>query len=345
MEARKPTALFADERMLGHEPGPGHPERPARLRALLDDFRDDPVAGVMLRTPRPATAAELGQVHQAAYLEALGKLAGQRARLDEDTTVSEGSLPAAMLAAGAAAQAVETVWKREVENAFVWARPPGHHAEHAAAMGFCLLNNVAVAAEAARGLGAERVLIIDWDVHHGNGTQHSFQGRRDVMFMSSHQYPFYPGTGAPEEIGTGAGQGFTVNAALPAGQTDADMGAVWNDVFLPIADAYRPQLVLVSAGFDPHARDPLGQMELTERGFAAMCAATRQVAEQHAGGRLVLILEGGYDLSGLRDSARVCLEVLTGATDSFPAGSQRARTAIAASRTALAPFWPALQAP
>jgi acetoin utilization deacetylase AcuC-like enzyme len=333
------TLLFADERMLAHEPGPGHPERPARLRALLDDFRERPVAGVVPRVPRLASAPELERVHARDHLSALAALDGQRAQLDPDTSVSPGSWTAAQLAAGAAVEAVTAVYRAEARNAFVWARPPGHHAERTEAMGFCLLNNVAIAAETARALGAQRVLIIDWDVHHGNGTQHSFEGRRDVMFMSSHQFPFYPGSGAPEEIGRGEGQGFTVNCGLPAGQTDADLGAVWNDLFLPIAEQYRPDMVLVSAGFDPHARDPLGEFQVTERGFSAMCTAARQLAERHAQGRLVLVLEGGYDLTGLRDSARQCLEVLTGASDEFPSGSQRARRAVADSRAALDPFW------
>src|SRR5688500_7892527 len=188
------TLLFADEAMLGHEPGPGHPERPERLAALIDDFAANPVPGVRRVAPRPATREELQLVHAEAHVSAVGALAGQRARLDADTTVSPRSWEAALLAAGAAVGAVESVFAGQARNAFVWARPPGHHAERGEAMGFCLFNNVAIAAERARQLGAERVLIIDWDVHHGNGTQHSFQSRRDVLFMSSHQFPFYPGT-------------------------------------------------------------------------------------------------------------------------------------------------------
>src|SRR5439155_4031665 len=193
-------------------------------------------------------------VHSAEHLATLRSFSGRLARLDADTVSSPSSFAAARLAAGAAVGAVEAVWSGQARNAFVWARPPGHHAEQAQAMGFCLFNNVAIAAEAARRLGAERVLILDWDVHHGNGTQHLFQRRRDVLYASSHQYPFYPGTGAAGEIGRGAGEGFTVNCALPAGQDDADYGAVFHEVFLPVAQSFRPDLVLVSAGFDAHAR-------------------------------------------------------------------------------------------
>jgi acetoin utilization deacetylase AcuC-like enzyme len=335
-----PTLLFADERMLGHDPGPGHPEAPARLEALLADFSGNPVPGVVRREPRLVTRAELEAVHAPDYIASLAALAGKEARLDPDTVVSGGSWEAACLGAGAAVAAVEAVWSKQAANAFVWARPPGHHAEQAQAMGFCLFNNVAVAAEAGRRLGAERVMILDWDVHHGNGTQHTFEARRDVLFLSSHQYPFYPGTGGPEEVGRGEGRGFTVNCGLPAGQTDADYGAVFEDLFLPIAEAWKPQLVIVSAGFDPHERDPLAEMRVTERGFAAMCTGLRKLAEAHCEGRLVLVLEGGYDRTALAGSARACLEVLTGRDESVPSGVQRAGPALARSRDALAAFWP-----
>jgi acetoin utilization deacetylase AcuC-like enzyme len=335
-----PTLLFADPRMLGHDPGPGHPENPGRLQALLTDFDRSPLPDVVRAQPRPATRAELEVVHAPAYVDSLAALAGKSARLDPDTAVSPGSWEAALLGAGAAVAAVEAVWARQAANAFVWARPPGHHAEQAEAMGFCLFNNVAVAAEAARRLGAERVMILDWDVHHGNGTQHLFESRRDVLFLSSHQYPFYPGTGGPEEIGRGEGRGYTVNCGLPAGQTDADYGAVFEDLFLPIAEAFKPQMVLVSAGFDPHERDPLAQMRVTERGFAAMCTGVRRLAEAHAGGRLVLVLEGGYDRAALAGSARACLEVLRGRDETFPAGVQGAGPALADSRAALSGCWP-----
>ncbi|HEY0709336.1 MAG TPA: histone deacetylase [Polyangia bacterium] len=339
MSVRKPTLLISDPAMIAHDPGPGHPERPARLASLLDDAAMRPVAGVERVTPRPATRLEIARIHDPDYVDSILALAGRSAQLDEDTAISPASIDAALLAAGGAIGAIEALYDGTAENAFVWARPPGHHAEVASAMGFCLFNNVAVAAEAARARGAERVLILDWDVHHGNGTQHMFQHRRDVLTMSAHQYPHYPGTGAAHEIGTGAGAGYAVNCALPAGQTDADYGAAFESIVLPIADAYRPDLVIVSAGFDAHRADPLGDMNVTEHGFAAMCTAARRLAEAHAKGRLVLVLEGGYDLTGLAGSARACLEVLTGTNEEFPRGAGRADSAIAASRAALAPHW------
>src|SRR5262249_8522735 len=207
---------------------------------------------------------------------------------------------------------VEAVGSGRAESAFALVRPPGHHAEADRAMGFCLLNNAAIAAEAARRLGAARVLVLDWDVHHGNGTQHIFEARDDVMYMSSHQWPYYPGTGASREVGTGAGRGFTVNCPLPAGQGDADYGVAFHDLFLPAARACAPDVVLVSAGFDPHERDPLADMRVTERGFAAMATAMAELAQEACGGKLVLLLEGGYDLAALAHSTRACLEVLGG---------------------------------
>jgi len=335
------TRLYADPIMLEHEPGPGHPERRARLETLLASFAKHAIPGVDALPGRAATRSELLTVHAPTYLDALEQSAGSFTRLDPDTAMSPQSWQAGLWAAGSCVAAVDAVATRQARNAFVWARPPGHHAETAEAMGFCLLNNVAIAAQAARARGFSRILLLDWDVHHGNGTQHSFEERADVLFMSAHQYPFYPGTGAATEVGRGPGLGFTVNCGLPAGQTDADYGAVFRDLFLPVAEAYRPDFVLVSAGFDAHARDPLGEMAVSERGFAAMCTGLRRLAEKHCEGRLVLVLEGGYDLAGLEASCRACLEVLTGHNEEFPSGAHRVGPALAASRAAAAPTWKA----
>ncbi|HET6148350.1 MAG TPA: histone deacetylase [Polyangia bacterium] len=315
------TSIFTDPRFLDHEPGAQHPESPARLSAILADLTAAPIAGTAMHAPRPATDAEIEAVHHPSYWQRLRLLSGARVALDPDTTISAGSVTAATLAAGAAVGAVEEVWTGRAENAFALVRPPGHHAESTGAMGFCLLNNAAIAAEAARRLGAERVMVLDWDVHHGNGTQHLFESRRDILYLSSHQSPYYPGTGASEEIGAAEGAGYTVNCPLPPGQSDADYGAVFQDLFLPAGEAFRPDLIIVSAGFDAHVRDPLADMCVTERGFAAMCSALKDLARSHCGGKLVLLLEGGYHLDALAQSVRACLEVLTGARrDDFPAG-------------------------
>jgi acetoin utilization deacetylase AcuC-like enzyme len=291
---------------------------------------------VTIEAPRAATDAEIETVHPAEYRAALAALAGRRARLDPDTATSPGSWEAARLAAGAAIEAVRATMTGRARNAFALVRPPGHHAEPDRAMGFCLLNNAAIAAEAARRAGAARVLIVDWDVHHGNGTQDIFAARDDVLYMSVHQYPFYPGTGAAHEVGVGAGRGATVNCPLPGGQGDADYGIVFHDLFLPAARAFQPELVIVSAGFDAHARDPLAGMRVTERGFAAMASMLAQLAAETCGGKLVLTLEGGYDLPALTASVRAALEVLTGRREEFPGGPDAATLrAIGEARAAL----------
>ncbi|ADO74323.1 histone deacetylase family protein [Stigmatella aurantiaca] len=339
-----PTLLLTDPLFLQHDPGQGHPESPARLQSILSVLARTPVAGTQVRSPRSATAAELSAVHTPELRQALLGMAGHRAVIDEDTRLSPDSYDAALLAAGAAVGAVEEVMAGRARNAFALVRPPGHHAEPGRAMGFCLFNNVAIAAEAGRRLGAERVLVLDWDVHHGNGTQAAFEGRRDVLYQSVHQYPYYPGTGAPREVGQGAGEGFSVNCALPGGATDSDYRSIFEDLLLPIADSFQPQLMLVSAGFDPHRNDPLGGMLVTERGFAAMCAGLRSLAERLCGGKLVLVLEGGYSLEGLSQSVHACIEVLAGRSDSFPGGETSSDTAhaIAQSREALRPYWSCL---
>jgi acetoin utilization deacetylase AcuC-like enzyme len=343
MPAEMPTLVFSDPLFLEHDPGRGHPESPARLQHVLSLLRDQPVRGVEMVRPRPATEAEVARVHTPSLRAQLAATAGQQVVLDADTSVSPRSYDAALLAAGAAVGATLAVWKGETRNAFALVRPPGHHATPNEMMGFCLLNNAAIAAEAARAAGASRVLVLDWDVHHGNGTQAAFWQRSDILYQSVHQFPFYPGTGAPTEVGLGPGAGFTVNCGLPGGRSDADFGAVFHDLLLPVATAFRPDLVIVSAGFDCHEDDPLGGMLCTERGFAAMCTLVKQLAEATAGGRLVLILEGGYSLVGLPRSVHACLEVLTGRSEEFPTGAGReASQAIRASRDALRPYWPTL---
>jgi acetoin utilization deacetylase AcuC-like enzyme len=334
------TLVLTDDVMLEHHAGPMHPESPERLQAILALLGRVPLAGVERATPRLATREELLRVHQAAHVDHVLSYEGQEAQLDADTGMSPKSVEASLRAAGAAVELTERLLDGTARNGFALVRPPGHHAEHTHAMGFCLFNNIAVAAEAAL-KRVERVLVVDWDVHHGNGTQSSFWGRRDLLFMSAHQYPLYPGSGAAREVGQGPGTGYTVNCPLPPGQGDADYGAVFERLFLPLAQAFRPQLVLVSAGFDAHRADPLGGMDVTERGFAAMCSALKELADEHCQGRLGLLLEGGYDLDGLSSSVHACLEVLTGGRrERFPGHAGRAVDgAVAAATEALRPTW------
>ena len=308
------VALLFDPLCIEHDPGPGHPESPQRLEAIWRDLSARPIAGTTVIAPPRATQQQLERVHGAVHVRKLLALAGRAGALDEDTVISPRSLDAALLAAGATTDGVRRVLGGEASAAFALVRPPGHHAESTHAMGFCLFNNVAVAAAEAHAHGLSRVLIVDWDVHHGNGTQNSFYSRRDVLFASTHQFPFYPGTGDAPETGHGEGAGFTVNAPLAAGCDDGDYAAVFEDALLPIADAYAPQLVLVSAGFDAHAGDPLADMSVSTEGFAALCGAVKAIADKHCPGKLVLTLEGGYDLDALAQSVRACVEVLAGST-------------------------------
>ncbi len=311
MERR--VLLSSDERLLDHDPGPGHVESPERLQAILAELATLP-AGVGWASARDATAEELRRVHAPEYLARLETLRGAEESLDPDTSVSPGSIAAAVRAAGACCGLVDALIERKAQSGFALVRPPGHHAERAEAMGFCLLNNVAIAAEHVRARGVERVAVVDWDVHHGNGTAHHFEERSDVLYFSTHRYPFYPGTGAAEEAGRGEGKGFTVNVPLPAAMTDGDFGAVYEAIAAPVLRRFRPGLILVSAGFDPHRDDPLGGMEMTAEGFAGLCALLRDVGSS-LGAPLLLALEGGYALEALAESVRGCVEVLAGATE------------------------------
>ena len=337
------TLILFDEAMVLHDMGAGHPERPERLRAVVDRLRDEhPLPGTRWEKPRLAPRAALERVHDLSYLDRLDGLRGYAARLDPDTSTSPGSIEAMYLAAGAAIDAVTAVVRGDASNALALVRPPGHHAEAGRARGFCLVNNVAVAAEYARAeLGCERVLIVDWDVHHGNGTQHSFEDRADVLYFSTHRFPFFPGTGWLEEIGTGDGLGYTVNVPLPAFLGDPELGTAFREILVPVADGFRPDLVLVSAGFDAHRDDPLGGMQVSEEGFAALCGVVQDIATRHAGGRLALLLEGGYGLEGLAASVHACTQVLTGATPPPTAAATDPRFGelLAAIRDALAGRW------
>ena len=305
--------LLSDRAMIEHDPGPGEPERPQRLAAILERLEAHDDGPGRWRRPAAAPREAIERIHRAGYVDHLESFRGRRATLGVDTFVGPESLPAAYLAAGAALDAVTAVVGGEFARAFCLVRPPGHHAEAAQAMGFCFFNNIAIAAAQARSvLGCARIAILDWDVHHGNGTQHTFEDRPDVLVANTHQWPLYPGTGAADEVGTGAGAGYTINVPLPAGFGDAEYLAVFRELVIPVVESYEPDLVLVSAGFDAHERDPLGSMQVTTEGFAALCALVRDLADRSAGGRLVLVLEGGYDLQGLAESVAACVDVLGG---------------------------------
>jgi acetoin utilization deacetylase AcuC-like enzyme len=306
--AARPTALLRSPRFLGHETGT-HPENPGRLRAIeaalaeADLLRDRPEVPF-----GPAAREQLTRIHNPSYLNQVEALAAAGGGwLDGDTIVREDSYEVASLAAGAAVAAVDAVLDETISRAFVLARPPGHHATPSRGMGFCLLNSIAIAAAQALSRGTRRVLILDWDVHHGNGTQDAFYTTNRVLFCSIHQSPLYPGTGAANERGQGNGTGYTLNIPLPPGLGDEAYQQAMSEIVLPAARAYAPELVLVSAGFDAHRDDPLANMTVTEAGFAALAAAAVQLANESADGRLVAVLEGGYDPSALGRSVAAVL--------------------------------------
>lgn len=330
--------------MLTHEHGSGHPERPDRLRAAIEavDAVADAHPGVFERRgAAPVDPAFLKSLHDPAYVDRLLALRGQTTELDPDTTVCPTSIDAALLAVGACVQAVDSVIDGPARRACALVRPPGHHAEHDRAMGFCYFGNIALAAEHARRRGLRRILIADFDVHHGNGTQHLLQQRSDILVFNTHQWPLFPGTGQAREVGLGPGKGFTVNCPLPPGTTDADLHAVYRDLLVPIASQFKPDLVLISAGFDGHAADPLAAFDLSAAGFANLVATLLELAERHAQGRLVLVLEGGYDLTALRESMAACLAVLAGSAPPPIQGVASTATlaAMANTRRALDAYW------
>ena len=264
-------------------------------------------AGGTVRLPRPATVEELARIHSADYLDMLNKMAGRAAMLDPDTFTSPESHEIALLAAGAAVDAAREAYDAGIAT-FALVRPPGHHAEADRAMGFCLFNNVGIAAATLRADGVERVAIVDIDVHHGNGTQHSFYEDPSVLYVSSHQFPYYPGTGAAEEIGVGAGRGATLNVPLAAGATDDIYLRAYESKVIPAIDLFKPDVLLVSAGYDAHARDPLAGMRLTVSGYARLAGLLKDAADRHCHGRTAWVTEGGYHLDALGD----CLDATIG---------------------------------
>jgi acetoin utilization deacetylase AcuC-like enzyme len=317
------TGVVVDARYRDHRGPEGHPEAPDRLAAVeraIDGFRER-----LLPIPaRPASDEEILRVHDAAHLARVAA-AARRAPigLDPDTYVARASDEVARLAAGAAIDLARGVAAGRLANGLAAVRPPGHHAESDRAMGFCLYNNVAIAARALQAQdGVERVLIFDWDVHHGNGTQHSFEEDASVLYASTHQFPYYPGTGAFSEAGRGRGAGFTLNVPLPAGCGDEIYVGVLQRILVPVTEKFRPDIILVSCGFDAHRDDPLAAMQVSAAGFSAMAAIVRALAESVCGGRVACVLEGGYSQTGLYEGTRSLLSVLTAPDAPAPPPSQ-----------------------
>jgi len=311
------TGILKDDKYLDHCTGDDHPECPERLQALYTMLEDPDMAGRFQDVPaRPASKEELRQVHSTQYIKDLEATeACAFTALDSDTATCALSHEAALMAAGGLCRAVDLVCSGELHNAFALVRPPGHHAEKSCAKGFCLYNNVAIAAKFAQNrLGLERVLIVDWDLHHGNGTQHCFEQDPTVLYFSVHQRRTFPGSGKFREAGKGGGKGYTVNLPLPEGCGDGEYLLLFERILKPMALEFAPEIVLVSAGFDVHFADPLGSMTVTPSGFAGLTRSVMEIAETSCKAKVVLTLEGGYNLEALRDSVKAVLLELAGVT-------------------------------
>jgi acetoin utilization deacetylase AcuC-like enzyme len=335
--------LLTSSRFSDHVTPPGHPERPERAEVF------DAVAAqwtgrtITTAEPRAAQHDEIARAHTVSHIDQIAHTAGRAVMLDADTFTSPESYEIALLAAGATIHAA-THASETREPAFALVRPPGHHAERDRAMGFCLFNNVAVAAAVMLERGLQRIAIVDIDVHHGNGTEAIFYADPRVLYLSTHQYPFYPGTGAADDVGTGDGRGFTVNVPMEAGSNDGDYALVHRAIVAPILEAFRPELLLVSAGYDAHERDPLASMRMTANGYGAIVASLAASAARH--GALALVTEGGYELSALAECLNASVTAVRAQEngETMTAGERVAPTrrgdhAVALARAAQTPFW------
>jgi acetoin utilization deacetylase AcuC-like enzyme len=345
------TAVFYDPIYLEHDTGYGHPERPERLEATLQVMDKAGLSEkVGIISPRDATVEEIQLVHPKSYIEKVRKVAESGGGwLDPDTHVGTRSYAAALKSSGAVLEGLERIFSGDIDNAFCLVRPPGHHATAERGMGFCIFDNNAIAARfAIKEFGISRVFILDWDAHHGNGLQDIFYDDEKVLYTSLHQYPHYPGTGAYSEVGIGDGEGFTVNFPLPARSGEEIYLAAFDQVIIPMARQYKPELVLISAGYDGHFSDLLCSMLLRAESYAEMATRLKELAEAECGGRIMAALEGGYDLAGIAASITDTIAVLCGAEvrveevveeEVIHPSSRRGMEIVEATREALSPYW------
>jgi acetoin utilization deacetylase AcuC-like enzyme len=347
----KNTGIVKDQKYLRHGTDIGHPETPQRLVSIYEMLDNpDMVWKFIGIDARKATQEELERVHSPAYIDAVAATAGRSmSMLDPDTVATPETYDIARLAAGGLMNAIDAVVSRKADNAFALVRPPGHHAQEERAAGFCVFNNVAIGARHAMALHKmERILIVDWDLHHGNGTQDIFYGDRKVLYFSTHQFPYYPGTGAMGEMGRGEGLGYTINVPLRPGADDAFYVRIFQDILSPVALAFKPEIILVSAGFDTYFADPLGEMKVTPEGFACLTRILLNLANECSGGRLVLVLEGGYHIQGLAKCVRSVLRELLEETrvteetllQMAAEADDKAKTLIGQVRKQIEPYWP-----
>ena len=338
------TGIIQDDLFLQHDTGTFHPERKERLISIKEGLRAYGHRDKLVQLkPRLASEAELQLIHPPSYVRSIQATAGKPStQLDPDTVASAMSYEVARYAAGSVLALVDAVFAGEIANGFAFVRPPGHHAEPDRPMGFCLFSNAAIgAAYALQKYKLSKVLVVDFDVHHGNGTQEAFYQRNDVLYLSTHQFPLYPGSGDFPESGSGAGAGFTVNFPLPARTGDATYNLIFERAVVPIAESYRPDFLLVSAGYDAHIDDPLAGMEVSPEGFGGISQTLVALAEKLCGGKVVFLLEGGYDLKGLRESALKSLDALTGDRHQTPPWKPDATfdAVMGKSRKALGSYW------
>ena len=313
------TAFLYDPRYLDHDTGQGHPERSARLGHAISHLESKHYFDTLDQiTPTPVDTRWLETIHSASYIQRTREacLAGKSYIDSPDVTVCTSSWDIASLATGGVLALADAVVQGQVENGFAMIRPPGHHAEHDTALGFCLFNNIAITARYLQQFhNLDKVLILDWDVHHGNGTQHAFEADDSVLFISLHQYPFYPGTGAWSESGIGRGKGATVNCPMNAGSGNLEYEQAFKERVFPAIHSFKPDIVLLSAGFDAHAHDPLGGMNLSTDFYAWMTTRMKEIADQYCGGRIISMLEGGYDLNALAGCIDTHIATLAGDTE------------------------------
>jgi acetoin utilization deacetylase AcuC-like enzyme len=339
------VGIVKDDIYLEHVTADYHPENPRRLAAVYRALEKMDQAGLVYMPARAATSEELALNHDPDYIRAIERTRGKaHTRLDPDTVASARSYDAACSAAGGFLQLIDRCMSGGVDHGFALVRPPGHHAARARSMGFCIFNNIAIGARyLLKRHGMGRILIIDFDLHHGNGTQHSFYAEKTVLYLSTHQYPYYPGTGWFDELGQGEGKGYTVNIPLSYGMADAAYLYIFREVVVPVSRLFRPEIILVSAGFDIHTSDPLGGMAVTEQGFAGMTGQLMYAAADACGGRLLFVLEGGYDVGALTGSVKTVVMMLKG-TPAYAAtingdASEAARRAVSMVKERIRPYW------